>query len=161
VGASGISGDAQTIVDKCRIICLNHESLFKEHIGIENLMERICSLALKFSENDAEKKIFNRPYGVSLLVAGWDNEPVLYSVDPSGSYLKYKAKVIGSTHEILEASLEREYDEEWDLERGIKSLLEMLRNVMKDKISKENVEVTVVTKEGVRMLDQEEICLFL
>ena len=38
-----------------------------------------------------------RPYGVSLLVAGWDNHrgPSLYQVDPSGSFWAWKASAIG------------------------------------------------------------------
>lgn len=38
-----------------------------------------------------------RPYGVSLLVAGWDlnRGPSLYQVDPSGSYWAWKASAIG------------------------------------------------------------------
>ena len=38
-----------------------------------------------------------RPYGVSLLVAGWDHHrgPSLYQVDPSGSFWAWKASAIG------------------------------------------------------------------
>jgi 20S proteasome alpha/beta subunit len=38
-----------------------------------------------------------RPYGVSLLVAGWDDHrgPSLYQVDPSGSFWAWKASAIG------------------------------------------------------------------
>lgn len=38
-----------------------------------------------------------RPYGVSLLVAGWDRHrgPSLYQVDPSGSFWAWKASAIG------------------------------------------------------------------
>jgi 20S proteasome subunit alpha 2 len=38
-----------------------------------------------------------RPFGVSLLVAGWDihRGPSLYQVDPSGSFWAWKASAIG------------------------------------------------------------------
>ena len=37
-----------------------------------------------------------RPFGVSLLVAGFDDEgPHLYQVDPSGAYFGWKATAIG------------------------------------------------------------------
>ncbi len=37
-----------------------------------------------------------RPFGVSLLMAGFDDEgPQLYQVDPSGSYFAWKASAIG------------------------------------------------------------------
>ena len=38
-----------------------------------------------------------RPYGISLLIAGWDAHrgQTLYQVDPSGSYWAWKASAIG------------------------------------------------------------------
>lgn len=37
-----------------------------------------------------------RPFGVSLLVAGYDDDgPQLYQVDPSGAYFGWKATAIG------------------------------------------------------------------
>lgn len=40
-----------------------------------------------------------RPFGVSLLVAGIDETgPVLYQVDPSGTYFAWKATAIGKNY---------------------------------------------------------------
>ena len=37
-----------------------------------------------------------RPFGVSLLMAGYDeNGPQLYQIDPSGTYFAWKASAIG------------------------------------------------------------------
>ena len=37
-----------------------------------------------------------RPFGVSLLMAGFDeNGPQLYQIDPSGSFFAWKASAIG------------------------------------------------------------------
>jgi len=38
-----------------------------------------------------------RPFGISLLIAGWDSHrgQSLYQVDPSGSYWAWKASAIG------------------------------------------------------------------
>lgn len=43
----------------------------------------------------------SRPFGVALLIAGWDLEagPVLYHTDPSGTYVKYRCMAIGSGSE--------------------------------------------------------------
>ena len=40
-----------------------------------------------------------RPFGVSMMVAGYDsltNTPQLYQVDPSGTYFGWKASAIGT-----------------------------------------------------------------
>lgn len=50
-----------------------------------------------------------RPFGVSLLVAGWDisSGPTLYQVDPSGSYWAWKASAIGKNMVNAKTFLEK------------------------------------------------------
>ena len=42
-------------------------------------LQSLCDLALRFGEDDNEEGGMSRPFGVALLVAGWDAEggPVL------------------------------------------------------------------------------------
>lgn len=160
-GISGISGDAPTIISRCRNIALQHEKVYDEQIPVNKLMENICALALKFGEDDFAKKIFSRPFGVSILVAAYEDGPVLYSVDPSGSYLAYKAKAIGSAQEVVETALENEYNEEEEKENCIKKTLKILKDVMKDKITSFNVEVSCVSKEGVEMFSPGKIANYI
>lgn len=56
-----------------------------------------------------------RPYGVSLLVAGWDinRGPTLWQVDPSGSYWAWKASAIGKNMVNAKTFLEKR----WGLSR--------------------------------------------
>lgn len=50
-----------------------------------------------------------RPFGVSLLVAGYDSQrgPCLYQVDPSGSYFMWKASAIGKNMTNAKTFLEK------------------------------------------------------
>jgi 20S proteasome alpha/beta subunit len=50
-----------------------------------------------------------RPYGVSLLVAGYDTNrgPSLYQVDPSGSFWAWKASAIGKNMVNAKTFLEK------------------------------------------------------
>lgn len=52
-----------------------------------------------------------RPFGVSLLVAGWDTVrgPTLYQVDPSGSFWAWKASAIGKNMVNAKTFLEKRY----------------------------------------------------
>ena len=52
-----------------------------------------------------------RPYGVSLLVAGFDvnRGPTLYQVDPSGSFWAWKASAIGKNMTNAKTFLEKRY----------------------------------------------------
>ena len=50
----------------------------------------------------------SRPYGVALLLAGVDDKdgPVLYHTDPSGTFVRFKAKAIGSGSEGAQTNLQ-------------------------------------------------------
>lgn len=161
LGFSGISADVKTIVEKSRDFAINHEYLYDENCKVERLLEKLADLSLNFDKKDDCKKIFSRPFGASLLIIGYDTEPRLFCLDPSGSYLEYYAKAIGSGSEVLENMLEQEFDPSLDLENGLKHILNMLSRVMKEKICCSNVEVTVITKEGSKLLKPEEIEQFL
>lgn len=157
-GISGVSGDAPTIINRCRSICLNHEKIFGEQIGVEKLMEDICNLALKFGEEKMERKIFSRPFGVSLLTAAFENgEPRLFSIDPSGSYLEYQARAIGAASEVVESILEGDYENYEGREQGIPKILGVLKGVMREKLNEYNADVSIVSKDGVEMLTPEQI----
>lgn len=48
----------------------------------------------------------SRPFGVALLFAGCDEKgPQLYHMDPSGTYVQYDAKAIGSGSEGAQQTL--------------------------------------------------------
>ncbi|KAK6090385.1 hypothetical protein P3W45_000482 [Vairimorpha bombi] len=161
LGFSGISGDVKTIVDKSRDFAISHEHLYDENCKIERLLENLADLSLNFDKKESSQKIFSRPFGVSLLIIGYDTEPRLFSLDPSGSYLEYQAKAIGSGGEVVENMLEQEYNPNVDINTAIRNILDMLSRVMKEKISNSNVEVTAISKEGTKVFTPEQIDQFL
>ena len=75
----------------------------------EALTQAVCDLALAFGEGadrDARQTKMSRPFGVALLIAGVDDTgPKLFFCDPSGTYVEYKAKAIGSGSEGAQSAL--------------------------------------------------------
>lgn len=157
IGMSGISSDGPAIVERCRRYAMTHLRYHHEQIPIKKLLNDLCSLALGFSESKPQNKIFSRPFGLSLLVASFDDKPELYGVDPSGSFNGYFARVIGSASEAVNTTLESEYDSKRERGETIGWLINILKKVIKDKVLSNNVEVTVVDKDGVQMLDTNTI----
>ena len=52
----------------------------------------------------------SRPFGVAILFAGCDElGPQLYHMDPSGTFVQYDAKAIGSGSEGAQQSLKEVY----------------------------------------------------
>jgi len=73
---------------------------------VEAVTQSVSDLAIHFGEgsSDKSKKPMSWPFGVSLLIAGLDEKgPQLYQTDPSGTYLKWDARAIGSAAEGAQA----------------------------------------------------------
>ena len=145
--SSGIAGDAKTLADHARVEAQNHKFTFNEPMKIEAITQSIADLAIHFGEGSEgqEQRPMSRPYGVSLLVAGVDeNGPQLYVSDPAGTYLEYKAWAIGSAAEGATYSLKESYNDEITLREAEKLSLQTLKNVMEEKINERNVEVATI-----------------
>lgn len=146
---SGIAGDAKTLVDHARVECQNHRFNYNEPLRVEAVTQSISDLAINFGEgSEGKKKPMSRPFGVSLLVAGIDeNGPQLYSTDPSGTYLRWEAKAIGSAAEGAQAYIQESYSKDMSLDEAKKLALQTLKNVMEEKINKYNVEVAALEND--------------
>jgi len=91
----------------------------------------------------------SRPFGVALLLAGHDDVdgPQLFFSDPSGTFVRYKAKAIGAGSEGAQSNLEESYSETMTLEEAENLALSTLKQVMEEKISTDNVELARVTED--------------
>lgn len=89
----------------------------------------------------------SRPFGVALLTAGYDRHigPLLYFSDPSGTYFQYKAKAIGAGSEGAQITLQEKYTDVMTLAQAEDLALEILKQVMEDKLSNVNIEMASVT----------------
>ncbi|KAM0673515.1 proteasome component pup2 [Gurleya vavrai] len=157
---SGIASDARVITKIAREYCLNHEKIYNEKSSVEGLMRYLCRLSLKFSESEEHKKIFSRPFGASIICAGFDTDKNLFVLDPSGSYRKYEIKSIGGGSEAVEEELKNEFKVE-NVDDGILKGLEMIKKVIKDGIRKDNVEVAKVDEKGIWIASENEIDNYL
>mmetsp|Transcript_6615 Transcript_6615/g.11634 ORF Transcript_6615/g.11634 Transcript_6615/m.11634 type:complete len:245 (-) Transcript_6615:2558-3292(-) len=149
VGAamSGILADARTLVDHARSEAQSHRFMFGEEMRVESIAQSVCDLALNFGEGDgSSRKPMSRPYGVALLIAGVDaSGPSLFTTDPSGTMFKYKAKAIGSAAEGAQNILQEQWHSALTLEDTVRLALNILKQVMEEKINQINVEVSLVS----------------
>lgn len=108
---SGLQADARSMVEHARVESQNHAFNYNEPLRVESCTQAICDLALRFGEGaDGEESIMSRPFGVALLIAGFDEDgPQLYHAEPSGTFYRYDAKAIGSGSEGAQAELQNEF----------------------------------------------------
>jgi 20S proteasome subunit alpha 2 len=104
-----------------------------------------------------------RPFGVSLLMAGFDDHgPQLYQIDPSGSYFAWKASAIGKNMTNARAFLEKRYSEEVGLEDAIHTALLTLKEGFEGQVSGSNIEVGIIGPDRVfKVLTEAEVSDYL
>lgn len=156
---SGLIADARTMIDRARVEAQNHWFTFNEQMKVESITSAVSSLALAFGEGSSSEKTMSRPFGVALLFAGVDkNGPSLYTLDPSGTYVRCDAKAIGSGAEGAQTSLGEFYHKDVTLKEATKHALTILKQVMEEKLTAKNVELALVTSEnGFKILKEDEV----
>ena len=144
---SGIVGDARILIDHARVGAQNHRFNYSEAMTIEQITEAVSDLAINFGEGyeGQKRKPMARPYGVALLIAGVDERgPQLYQTDPSGTFLQWQARAIGSGGETAMTQVKEQYHSNMTLVEAERLILQVLKGVMEEKISLENIELSVV-----------------
>ncbi|KAK6430261.1 proteasome component pup2 [Oleoguttula sp. CCFEE 5521] len=157
---SGLQADSRTLIEHARVTSQSHAFNYAEPLSVESCTQSICDLALRFGEGaDGEESIMSRPFGVALLIGGWDEDgPALYHAEPSGTFYRYDAKAIGSGSEGAQAELVNEYHKSLTLKEAEKLALQTLKQVMEEKLDAKNVQLASVTKDkGFRIYSDEEM----
>ncbi|KAK9054770.1 hypothetical protein SSX86_025849 [Deinandra increscens subsp. villosa] len=140
---SGLIADARTLVEHARVETQNHRFSYGEPMTVESTTQALCDLALRFGEGDEES--MSRPFGVSLLIAGHDeNGPSLYYTDPSGTFWQCNAKAIGSGSEGADSSLQEQFNKDLTLKEAETIALSILKQVMEEKVTPNNVDIAKV-----------------
>lgn len=157
---SGLMADSRTLVERARVECQNHWFVYNEPMSVESCAQAVSNLAIQFGDSDDDSgTAMSRPFGVAVLFAGIDEKgPQLYHMDPSGTFVQYDAKAIGSGSEGAQQSLKEMYSKSMTPYEAIKCALSILKQVMEEKLSVNNVEVvTMSTKAKFHVLNQEEL----
>lgn len=142
---SGMVADARILVEHARVEAQNHRFTYNEPMRVESCTLATCDLSLRFGESGGKKKLLSRPFGVSLLIAGVDeNGPQLWQTDPSGTYTKFDAQAIGAGAEAAQGIFVEQYHRSMTLKDAEKLALSILSQVMEENIVETNVEIAVV-----------------
>lgn len=78
---SGMGPDYRLLVKYSRKLSQQYEMMYDDSIPTVQLVRRVADVMQEYTQSGGV-----RPFGVSLLIAGWDNDencPYLYQCDPS------------------------------------------------------------------------------
>lgn len=152
---SGMGPDYRLIVKYARKLSQQYTMMYDDEIPTVQLVRRIADVMQEYTQSGGV-----RPFGVSLLIAGWDadeNVPYLYQCDPSGSYFAWKATAIGKNHINGKTFLEKRYSDKLELEDAIHTAILTLKESFEGQMTEDNIELGVCTKEGFRKLSPSEV----
>jgi len=106
---AGITADANILINQARLHAQRYRYNYQEPQPVEPLVQRLCDEKQAYTQYGGL-----RPFGVSLLYAGWDKTHgfQLYQSDPSGNYNGWKATCIGANASSATSLLKQEYKED-------------------------------------------------
>ncbi|CCU77203.1 unnamed protein product [Blumeria hordei] len=168
---SGMGPDYRVLVEKARKVShTGYKRIYNEYPPTKILVQDVARVMQEATQSGGV-----RPYGVSLLVAGWDEgaepevnqakntdekssqeecsnktgddikgDPMLYQVDPSGSYFPWKATAIGKSATSAKTFLEKRYTEGLELEDAVHIALLTLKETIEGEMNGETVEIGII-----------------
>jgi len=142
---AGMGTDFRVLVRKGRKKAQEYFKFYKESIPVFIMVRELANIMQEYTQSGGV-----RPFGVSLLVAGFDEErgPQLYQVDPSGSFFAWKAAAIGNGMLAAEDFLKKRYTEDIPLDDAIHRAIRILKEGFQGEMNEENVEIGIIRPGG-------------
>jgi 20S proteasome subunit alpha 2 len=159
---SGMGPDYRLLVRKARKEAAQYQLKFEEEIPTALLVQEVASVMQEYTQSGGV-----RPFGVSLLVCGWDKSgPKLYQCDPSGAFFAWKATALGKNYVNSKQFLEKRYKEDLELEDAIHTAILALKEGFEGQMTADNIEVGVCRKNRhdeiiFEKLDQQQVADYL
>lgn len=150
---SGLTSDARVLSNFMQTECLRHKMIFSRPLSTKRA---VTALADKAQVNT--QVYGSRPYGVGFLVAGFDTQPHLYEVSPSGNAMDYLAQSIGARSQSARTYLESHLPFlDCQVDELVVHGLQALKQTLQTDKTLESCLVAVVDKNGFRILSTEEV----
>ncbi|VDO33580.1 unnamed protein product [Onchocerca flexuosa] len=154
---SGMGPDYRILVKKARKLAMEYELMYGEEIPTTQLVTKLAAVMQEYTQSGGV-----RPFGVSMLVAGWDHEPnpgrpLLFQCDPSGAYFAWKATALGKNDVNAKTFLEKRFSDALELDDGIHTALLTLRESFDVGMTEDNVEIAVCNKNGFMRLSKQQV----
>lgn len=133
-------------MEQARVIAQRHLLKFDEPAPVETLVQQLADYKHVYTQTGGL-----RPFGVSLMYAGWDAHRgfQLYVSDPSGNYGGWKATAMGASSGNATSHLKDEYKEGLSVPEALDlAVTTLLKALDTSSPSADRVDVAVLTLRG-------------
>jgi len=157
IAIAGLTADARVLCKYMRTECLNHRYVYEAPLQVGRLVAQVGDKSQKCTQSS-----WLRPYGVGLLVAGYDQTgPHIFQTCPSGNYYEYKAQTIGARSQSAKTYLEKHFTEfnDCELDALVKhALMALKETVQSGELNAKNCSVGIVGPDmNFRVLDGADV----
>jgi proteasome alpha subunit len=139
---AGIVSDARVLIDRAQLIAQQNRITYDSPIETELIIKEISNIKQQFTQYGGA-----RPFGVSIMIAGVNSKIQLYSSDITGNYLEYYAHAIGENDDKIREKLKEKYKKDLNLKKGIKTALEIFKEIQGQKFDINRFELVYIEKD--------------
>ncbi len=141
--ATGLVADGRHLVEIAREEAQWNKIRYDEPISVKDLVNVLCEYEHMYTRFDGV-----RPFGVVLLIGGIDDTGKhLFSTDPSGAFLGYKAVCEGRKSLDAMTQLTKTYASDISLNQALELGIQTLKKITKQTLNTDMVEVAVISKK--------------
>lgn len=148
---AGLTADARVLVNRARVEAQSYRLTCEDAPSVEYMARFIARLQQRYTQRGGV-----RPFGVSSILAGFDSssgKPLMYQIDPSGTYFSWKANAIGGRNsKSMREFLEKEWKPTLSVDEAVnlcvKTLLEVVDSGAK------NMDIVVLQRQGDEQSEQ-------
>lgn len=100
---AGLTADARVIINRAQMECQSQYLTLGETVTTEYITRFVAAIKQKYTQSNGR-----RPFGISCLIAGFDNDgtPHLFQSEPSGIYYEWKANATGRNSKLVKEFLQ-------------------------------------------------------
>ncbi|MBW2965743.1 archaeal proteasome endopeptidase complex subunit alpha [Candidatus Woesearchaeota archaeon] len=142
--ASGILSDARVLIERAQLRAQQHRVTYDSPIDILTIVKDISDLKQICTQSAGL-----RPFGVSLLVAGVDEDGSikLFETDPTGIFFEYKATAIGEGETDVTDILHKQYKEDLTIDEGMKLAVKALVKSIGNNFTADRIDCAYIKVE--------------
>jgi proteasome alpha subunit len=150
--SAGISSDARVLIEKARVLSQQHRMTYDSAPTTESIVREVADIKQQFTQYGGA-----RPFGVSMMFAGVNGAPVLYTTDITGNYLRFKANAIGENDEKIKELLREKYVDGMTSEAGVRLALNIFKEIQGEEFDIDRFDAGILTEGKITKLSGNEL----